>query len=440
MKFFGFGFGPEKSIGPSASNNQDVPSTYTYQFTRHMMSCNNIGMGKIAGKDLEPSVSLYGIVKTLKLSQENAREFDSNTVFVSNLLRTWITAFLLYGSNKPELNLYISPYLKEETTTVGEEIGIKNDYVDYELKRGNYAKNITHTANKFLRFLTTLKNISDKNESIVQTNESIVQTNESTVRIDDIDDFNELLNGTITTDWYANLPSIINLYLPKDKTYTGAQNITFTKKGNDYYSISQDICKIVDTVGAIRNLTDILKTNNALDGFEENGDLKKFMEWFEETNTSNYGKPNPSLIHVVTHSQVMQKYLKDNFALDIDALAKNTEPETEPIDYSAIRNSNSWRFQTSRTATTIDIDKLKATLKPGVPLDKNYAKAIENAKITGSLCGSSGSVKDACTKNSYMSNLFAIKTAAAAGGKPKKRTTRKARKSKKLRKSRKSKH
>jgi len=423
------------SIFSFTQNTNEQSSTYTYQFTRHMMSCNNINMGKNVGKDFEPSVSLYGIVNTIKLSQDNAAEFNSNTVFVSNLLRTWTTAFLLYGSNNPELNLYISPYLKEETTTIGEEIGIKNDYVDYEVKRGNYAKNITHTANKFLRFLTTLKNISDKQINDVDNNQD-----ESIVRInDDIDDFNNLLKKIITKEWYNGLPSSINLYLPMNQDYNQSQNIKFTKE-NDYYIIdkSQDICKIVDTVGGIRNFKDYFKTNNALDGFEENGDLQKFMKWFEETNTS-YGKPNkPSLIHVVTHSQVMQKYLKDNFALDIDARAKNNETETILIDpkeytinYSTIRNSNSWRFQTSSTEK--DINKLKATLKPGVPLNIEYAKAIENAKITGSLCGSSGSVEDACRKS-----IFTRKTAVAAGGKPKKRTTRKARKSQKPRKSRKS--
>ena len=426
-------FFPEKSNDQSSptSNNQDVPSSYTYQFTRHMMSCNNINMGKNFGKDFEPSVSLYGIVNTIKLSQDNASEFNSNTVFVSNLLRTWITAFLLYGSNKTELNLYISPYLKEETTTIGEETGTN---INYELKRGNYAKNITHTANKFLRFLTTLKNISDK-----QINGGDNNQNESTNRIDNgaktIDDFNNLLNKIITKKWYNELPSIINLYLPMNQDYTKAQNIKFTKKNDNYSLETTSLCnknEFKDTVGPTEGLP----------GFEENGNLIEFMKWFEEIN-KDYGKPNePSLIHVVTHSQVMQKYLKDNFELDIDAFAKDNKTETISIDqkeytinYSAIRNSNSWRFQTSRTPE--NIDELKATLKPGIPLDKKYAKAIENAKITGSLCGSSGSVKDAC-KKSFFTNVFTRKTAVAAGGKQKKRITRKPRKSQKTRKSRKS--
>ena len=125
-------------ITPTTTPTTAKSTTLQYQFTRHMQSCNNIEMGKLSGKDYEPSVSLYGIVKTIEFSQkeENKKDFKSDTVFVSNLLRTWITALILYGSGKPdesgksELNLYISPYLKEKTTT----IKAKNQTI-IELKR-----------------------------------------------------------------------------------------------------------------------------------------------------------------------------------------------------------------------------------------------------------------------------------------------------------------
>jgi hypothetical protein len=94
---------------------------FQYQFTRHLASCNNIFYGKTvkAGRDFEPSAAMYGIFKTIEFAQknENKSSFNFNHVYVSNLIRTWITAVLLYGTNIKEndtLYLYISPYLKEK--------------------------------------------------------------------------------------------------------------------------------------------------------------------------------------------------------------------------------------------------------------------------------------------------------------------------------------
>lgn len=110
-----------------------------FQFTRHAASCNNENAGKMAGKDFEPSLTDRGIFNTLKYVLEPDRRndsseifgqlndkksnyelsFDSKGVIVSNLLRTWCTATILYGvkATQPapndELHLYVCPYLKE---------------------------------------------------------------------------------------------------------------------------------------------------------------------------------------------------------------------------------------------------------------------------------------------------------------------------------------
>ena len=109
---------PETAPAPAPETQQ---SLFSYQITRHLLSCNNIDFGKwyvpINHKDTEPSASLHGIMETLRFSANNVESFTSGKVLVSNLIRTWITAVLLYGSNlhlvKPEvkyLSLYISPF------------------------------------------------------------------------------------------------------------------------------------------------------------------------------------------------------------------------------------------------------------------------------------------------------------------------------------------
>lgn len=405
--------------------------TPIYQFTRHMQSCNNIEMGKnVAGKDFEPSVSLYGIVKTIEFSQKegNKEDFKSDTVFVSNLLRTWITAFILYGSEQKELNLYISPYLKEKTT---KKIGI-------EFKEGNYPEKITQTAYKFLKFLENLKKTCyiDDMQNLLKINE---------------------FDSEKAKIWYSNLPEKINLFLPPETvTPNVIQKIEFVKfvkfkddnekrldtsnpyiykdklsKGyyNNYkFSLltSTQLCRILDTVGPETTLL----------GFKENGNLENFMNWFE--SDENYYKgsiTNAMPIHVVTHSQVMQQYLKDVFKLDIDA--KNSP-------YIDVRNSNSWRFTTSKENQTVDV--LTKTLKKGVPTEIENAKSMEKNNTEYSLCGKPGSVIDQCSgyseeiENSVKSNTGNFLTrnfnrftsAAASGGKSKKLKTKLTKKSKKL--------
>ncbi len=217
----------------------------SFQFTRHVMSCNNINAGKVLGKDSEPSATNFGIIKTIEFikNPENAKAFSSDIVHVSNLLRTWITAVLLYGSpatatttdtttapatptdtatptvNNRELKLCISPWLKE--------------HLVYLQERGNYQKSITHTLKKFHLFLTRLKAICDEGGE----------------------------------DFFNSLPNVITILLPgtNQQPY---QSVSFIRTPQGYQYDTQS--NIVDTVGP----------NTTIPGFYSNGDLQKFMDWF----------------------------------------------------------------------------------------------------------------------------------------------------------------
>lgn len=135
-----------------------------FHITRHGPSCNNFGLGEkvkrgMLYKDFDPALTVYGIIQVLdynrhwyhaqQLYYQSGFDFPPggipvrpNKIFVSNLYRTWMTAFLLYGvfiesdpapidrsppATPPEiqvgqadgvrkkrtLTLIVSPYLKE---------------------------------------------------------------------------------------------------------------------------------------------------------------------------------------------------------------------------------------------------------------------------------------------------------------------------------------
>lgn len=302
-------------------------SLHNFHFIRHLMSCNNIEEGKFefGGKDFDPSGTIYGIIETIVLSK-NSQEFDSTEVYVSNLIRTWITAFLLYGTNNNNiLKLYVSPYLKEKHGSI---------------KRGNYPKNIAHTIKKFETFLQKLKTYAESNEPMF-----------------------EYLN----IDWYNSLPKSIHIILP-DEMGKLTQTITFIKEDNVYKI--KNFCNVKDTVGPISNNKQYLQT----------GDLVSFMKWFTQNVKNN------SLVHVVTHSQVMQAYLLSKFNYDLN---KESEINRKAAE---VRHSNSWRFITNLKT------ELLPTLVSGVPLKKQEAKNIEKYVkqnlALGSLCGKQGSIDE----------------------------------------------
>ncbi len=91
-----------------------------FQGYRHGFSCNNLKdikgtkLTSLFRKDPEPSLTMWGILQCLDKSMEvNGVDPESQIVFVSPLLRTWLTATLLFLPHTKELVLRIAPHLKE---------------------------------------------------------------------------------------------------------------------------------------------------------------------------------------------------------------------------------------------------------------------------------------------------------------------------------------
>ena len=430
---------------PSHSEPVDVSSTdmveskptesdeLQFQFTRHVMSCNNIEEGKYysKGKDYEPGATAYGIEKTIEYAHlpEQQEYFKFNHVYVSNLYRTWITAVLLYGTKLKltPLNLYISPHLKEYHKII----------LGKPLKRGNFPKEINHMANKFLKFLNTLKTLHDKQKrhDITPVPRGINQIPEGDEEGDE-----ETHGGS---NHRYSLPNTIILHLPpkKNSKEENSQKITYTKDGDQKY-ILKSFCDIQDTAGP-----------NSGHEFIETGNLQKFMEWYN-SESNYYGRYNKDeKVHIVTHSHIMRDYLMTfnvetrgddggdiraafKSAVDIENdIYKKTHvlkrpvtdfkhlyrlreifngsdlrmiefdldmlqyydyrPGTEPGPIHPIRNSNCWHFITtvnkelSNKSVNGAIEEFK--IKAGVPIKKKFAKNMED-KTPNSLCGEKGSV------------------------------------------------
>ena len=163
-------------------NNKNLSTKQRFQFTRHAQSCNNVS--SIIDKVYEPSISYLGIMDSIEFAKKDAQvgAFTHNHVCVSNLLRTWITAVLLYGSQLSKMNneeprkmltLYICPYLKEYTTKIpGMKTvkGIAHGTVDLGSRIGNKTLNIVNkSVNKNTKKNTKRNNSNKTNKKIVNT-------------------------------------------------------------------------------------------------------------------------------------------------------------------------------------------------------------------------------------------------------------------------------
>ena len=92
-------------------NNESIQQ---FCISRHLRSCNNI-TDDISQKIAEPALSVWGIITGLTMTRDIKGSFN-NKVYVSCLVRTWMTAIIEYMphlNNSNELTLIVSPYIKE---------------------------------------------------------------------------------------------------------------------------------------------------------------------------------------------------------------------------------------------------------------------------------------------------------------------------------------
>lgn len=332
-----------------SENNNNIK----FQFTRHALSCNNVDLGSnIKGKDFEPSITDHALMQLTKepsgnylrhnnsdvisndgddkLHEFNFERFSQGSndlyILVSPLIRTWETAVVLYSIGNPEwktMNLYIGPHLKE---FVKIELGIT-------LKTGNFYKSPEKIIPKFKNFLQIL--LKNNHESMINSNGKEIILHWPLFKGFDVKNpefvkFTFIING-----------KSVDVLSECDNN----DNNDLTKYGN-YYVNHDD------------------KKNDTNGFFKFNGNLQKFMELFQDKNNYNdNGYPSELIInntvHVVTHSNVMQDYIKQIYGFDMkktipDKLPSNLDPQsTDPNELLniqkiyLIKNSNNWTFTES---------------------------------------------------------------------------------------------
>lgn len=387
-----------------------------FQFTRHAPSCNNINFGKFyaINKDFEPGIVWLGIIKIINLmnskhDEQYKKSFDtyqSNVVCVSNLYRTWLTAFLMHGThNKEVLNIIVCPYLKEL-----HKRGIK---------RGNYPKDVRHTFFKFKKFLDSLYNVFVNNTNNSEKNiffEKIKKYNTPT----------ETLNYTpeFYKSWYETLPKTINFYLLSAVVENTPYIITIKKdavdgvyKFIDVINITSNFCKMKQILGAD---TRKLKFNSVqVEGYTKNGNLEYFGSWYCKNEQSIINATTKLLnrdnfinntLSVITHSNIMKQFIYSKF---IDKVTLKDKVKTENLkEYEKVKHHNSWSFNIyyylDKPTGVVMREPKKFITTPGVLIEDGgveQKKAIEIERIMQkfSLCGKNGSVKNECLSSSESS-------------------------------------
>lgn len=229
-------------------------------------------------------------------------------IYVSELLRTWETAVLLFLSNRnKKLILYISPYLREKGL-----LTFSSD-IPGELKE---------QVNEFIRFISFLiylKKLRIVNVSSLIPNKFSITINHFSGQFDDafISDMNKpkdiglsisagdiLIDVDINEDAVTSNPDKINSDLEKKLTLM-YENIEIPNiKGYIPYNDNPDTKLTFPSESPIRDQGSMDKPSTPP------GSLADFMGWYESLPTKPDIRNSGGVVYVVCHSGTMKKFLE----------------------------------------------------------------------------------------------------------------------------------
>jgi hypothetical protein len=127
----------------------------TFYISRHLNSCNNMvddaKWTNTAYKFAEPPLSMWGVISGLALNRKILGKFQ-NKVYVSCLVRTWMTAIIEYFPHVTTntLDLIISPYIKEADLS-------NKYYVGQSIDTGNIPETVKVQIDKIKYFFSFLR-------------------------------------------------------------------------------------------------------------------------------------------------------------------------------------------------------------------------------------------------------------------------------------------
>ena len=311
-----------------------------WSFTRHGPSCNNMVSTGSAIKNkvyldekyktMEPSLADGGITRLIEFKLKNTGVFDSDHVFVSPLIRTWMTAIILYGINPKEqgkpLHLCVSPFLKE--------------HYQKGFQSGNFPIPVPDQIAKIHSFLTFLKTELE-GKGITFVNKIVLQFPNAQHTFNDI---------TINTETVNNV---------------GINNVS------DFYGLTQFKVKWAASLHLL--IKHIEKKDDFKNEFYHplnyayDGKINEFVSWVTRFNDKlTHYTENPT-IHIVGHSNLMKGGLKQ---IDKET-GKNYRLKAEQ---QGITETNAWRLLINKTIDNI-------TMYKGIPKKFEDDPTWENSKM-----------------------------------------------------------
>ena len=316
------------------------PNPKNMRITRHGPSCNNIASAPKLQKTMEPNLTDMGIERLMRYKLEDqesfANKFNSTHIFVSPLIRTWMTAIILYGfnrnmvnkgeANSKDITLLISPYLKE--------------HFQAGLKTGNFPIDLQYQIDRIVKFLNYLYEICGDN---------------------DIYNQNELVKK-------------ITIQFPMMKNNKkGFGNIEITHDGNKY-TVGESSDKTFDLYG-LRNWSKsyFKSTSASLFGYftkpntqsKENyedkygyvfdGEIGDFIKWLYLHREALKPYLKQPAIHIVAHSNLMKSGMK--------SINKYLEDKGKKVHEltKKITDTNAWTLKIQ------DFNYENIIIHPGIP-------------------------------------------------------------------------
>jgi hypothetical protein len=286
---------------------------WNWIFTRHGSSCNNIS--SIFNKVQEPRLTDGGITRLLKHKKGKEKYYKSNAVFVSPLIRTWMTAIILYcnGYYKPNvLTLYVAPFLKEHTKMGG------------VVKRGNYPVNIFEQLKSLFTFLVYLKNKLDSYK--------MVEYIDLMFPIHDEKKFEQSrIHISTNTIQFQSKETIL---------YENLTENHMPQPLKDYYKLEEQGEETMEWYNPYN--------------YKSNGKIEKFMKWIiTHRDMFGYKSDNNDItVHTVTHSNVMKTAL-DNM--------KRSDCHYHKKQNKSIFDTNAWSLHIPES------DVRKIYMEKGIP-------------------------------------------------------------------------
>lgn len=333
----------------SNENENQNENTYEFIIRRHANSCDNIfkvlGLKYLIQRkttDTEPSLSLWGIYATILLDTllYEKEEYSPNLVFVSALVRTWMTATLLYlPFTGNELTLFIGPYIKEHGSDAS------NMPEDWEIQLEIFKQFLI-----YILFLRNILNVNrDKFSDILKPKIDMILdvldkiNNNSVINIVRFDGKNASFSINEIFD------SIKNQEIFKSATKDAA--LKYTKKTLSAIPVASDnqLTVLNDNTEFEIHSTNTEYEKNPSDHMKKDKlMIENFISWVLQFLNSPEGEQYKKMIdnnkiYVVAHSGIMQYFIKNNNILSI-----NTGITSNPIidTYkNKIVKTNTWTIQ-----------------------------------------------------------------------------------------------